>query len=89
MAYIILLKAALHNAKLKTAYHDSVNEHLSDGGEIDGVGDPPPLCTPKTFAKSYEVNENFINKKGNKNKILVTKAMIFDELKTLCKYPSK
>ena len=59
MAYIVLMKANVHNVKLKTAYHDSINEHLSDGREID-VGSPT-LCTPKTFAESYEVYENFMS----------------------------
>ena len=80
-AYIVLMMADLHNAKLKTAYHDLVNETLATGKEVHEAGDPPILITPKNFAASHEVYETFMAKKGNQNKIKVTKAMIFSELK--------
>ncbi|KAL3793247.1 hypothetical protein HJC23_000789 [Cyclotella cryptica] len=79
MAYIILMKADLHNVKAKTAYSESISNTLRDGGDVNEM-DPPGICTPQTFAESYEVFENFMNKKGNKGKLILTKAMIFNEL---------
>ena len=77
------MMADLHNTKMMTDHHDLMNAALKANESIDSIN-PPILYTPEKFAESNEVFKNFMNKKGNKTKIVLAKSFILNEIKIVC-----